>query len=139
MGSYLIMNGEELNSKSLSGIVIDAIRDLDDQIMSTEHSTKKDKKLFVPEYYKKDIKKLGCGNWKIHRRGVALLCSYLKQLKSNDTLLLAFAIENDWVESAETNVPQDFKDDVERCLYFVSGVLADLVIEGKKKTKVTWS
>ena len=34
MGSYLEINNRETNSKTLSGILVDAIRDIDSQIMN---------------------------------------------------------------------------------------------------------
>ena len=81
MGSYLKINNRETNSKTLSGIIIDAIRDIDSQIMNNENSTEKERKYFIPEYYKKtETEEFGCGDWTINKKGMALLVQYLKNM-----------------------------------------------------------
>ena len=85
MGSYLEINNRETNSKALSGILIDAIRDIDSEIMNNENSTDKERKYFIPEYYKKtENEEFGCGDWTINKKGMALLVSYLKNMCEDD-------------------------------------------------------
>ena len=95
MGSYLKINNRETNSKALAGILIDAIRDIDSHIMNNENSTEKERKYFIPEYYKKtETGEFGCGDWTINKKGMALLVLYLKNMYEDDEASRSLGIEN---------------------------------------------
>ena len=95
MGSYLEINKRETNSKTLSGILIDSIRIIDSQIMNDDNSTDKERRYFVPDYYRKtENGEIGCGDWSISKKGMALLVQYLKNMYEDDEVARSIGIEN---------------------------------------------
>ena len=65
------------------------------QIMNSERSTEKERKYFIPDYYEKtETGELGFGDWKINKKGMALLVLYLKNMYEDDEASRSLGIEN---------------------------------------------
>ena len=150
MGSYLKINNKETNSKTLSGILIDAIRDIDSQIMNNENSTEKERKYFIPEYYKKtETEEFGCGDWTINKKGMALLVLYLKNMYEDDETARSLGIESHKYflenlvkkEEIEENIEEltkDAKKEIQWCFYYVTDILVEMVLYGIKRVDAHW-
>lgn len=150
MGSYLEINNRETNSKTLSGILIDAIRDIDSQIMNNENSTDKEKKYFIPEYYKKtENEEFGCGNWTINKKGMALLVRYLKNMYEDNDVARSIGIENheyflehlvkeDEREEKIAEFAEDEKKNILWCFDYVTDILTEMLLYGIKRVDAHW-
>lgn len=151
MGSYLEIDNRETNSKTWSGILIDAIRDIDTAIMQSEYSSKKDKKCFIPDYYKtdEDGKEFGCGNWIINKRGMAALVSYLRNKYEDDSVIRALAIENHkyYLENVVKEedkkekiieFTKSAKDDMLWCINYTLDILLDMILTKQKCVYAMW-
>ena len=151
MGSYLHIDNVEINSKKFSEIIINAIRDIDDGIMRDKNSTKKERKLFVPEYYKKiDGEKIGCGSWVMKKRGVALLLNYLKIMNSDNVWIRSMVVDNnrkylefspvsdDVKQKSINRFMDDMRDGISKCIMNISSILVDMVLNKRKSVKAYW-
>lgn len=150
MGSYLEINNRETNSKTLSGILIDAIRNIDSQIMSNENSTDKEKKYFIPEYYKKtETEEFGCGDWTINKKGMALLVLYLKNMYEDDNVARSIGIEEhryfleclvkeDEIEEKIAEFTENTKKNILWCFVYAIDVLTDMLLYGIKRVDARW-
>ena len=150
MGSYLKINNRETNSKTLSGILIDAIRDIDSQIMNNENSTEKERKYFIPEYYKKtETEQFGCGDWTINKKGMALLVQYLKNMYKDDNIARTIGIEEheyflenlvkeDEIEEKIAEFTKDAKKEIQWCFYYVTDILVEMVLYEIRRVDVHW-
>ena len=150
MGSYLKINNRETNSKTLSGILIDAIRDIDSQIMNNENSTEKERKYFIPEYYKKtETEEFGCGDWTINKKGMALLVQYLKNMYKDDNIARTIGIEEheyflenlvkeDEIEEKIAEFTEDVKEDILWCFDYTIDILTDMLLYGIKRVDARW-
>lgn len=119
MSLEMTINNRPVNGKTESGILIDAIRDMDSKIMKNANCTEKEKKFFVPDYYKKtEGEEFGCGNWLIKKKGMALLAKHLKKMCMNEDLT------------------EEDKEDTLWCFYFIVDILADMELKGIKKIEV---
>ena len=89
MGSYLVLNGNENNSKAISGMMISIIRDIE--------SNNKNEKWFKPDYYNED--NIGCGDWIIHRKALAKICEYTKRIIEDDEWIENYTyLNHEWHE-----------------------------------------
>lgn len=150
MGSYLEINNRETNSKALSGILIDAIRDIDSEIMNNENSTDKERKYFIPEYYKKtENEEFGCGDWTINKKGMALLVSYLKNMCEDDKAARSISIEEHEYflkhlvkenerEEKIAEFAEEARDDIQWCFYYATDILTEMVLYGIKRVGARW-
>ena len=150
MGSYLEINNRETNSKMLSGILIDAIRDIDSQIMNDENSTEKERKYFIPEYYKKtETEEFGCGNWTINKKGMALLVLYLKNMYEDDEAPRSLGIENhkyflenlvkeEEIEEKIEEFSASAKSSIQWCFHYATDILVEMVLYGIKRVDAHW-
>ena len=150
MGSYLKINNRETNSKTLSGILIDAIRDIDSQIMNNENSTEKERKYFIPEYYKKtEIGEFGCGDWTINKKGMALLVLYLKNMYEDDEASRSLGIENhkyflenlakeEEIEEKIEEFSASAKSSIQWCFHYATDILTDMLLYGIKRVDAYW-
>ena len=150
MGSYLEINNRETNSKALSGILIDAIRDIDSQIMNNENSTEKERKYFIPEYYKKtETGEFGCGDWTINKKGMALLVLYLKNMYEDDEASRSLGIENhkyflenlakeEEIEEKIEEFSASAKSSIQWCFYYATDILTDMLLYGIKRVDAYW-
>ena len=150
MGSYLKINNRETNSKTLSGILIDAIRDIDSQIMNNENSTEKERKYFIPEYYKKtETEEFGCGDWTINKKGMALLVLYLKNMYEDDDAARSLGIENhkyfienlakeEELEDKIEAYTKEAKQEIQWCFNYISDILAEMVLHRIKRVDAHW-
>lgn len=150
MGSYLEINNRETNSKTLSGILVDAIRDIDSQIMNNENSTEKERKYFVPEYYKKTgTEEFGCGDWTINKKGMALLVLYLKNMYEDDDAARSLGIENhkyflenlakeEEMEEKIAQFTEDAKGSIQWCFHYATDILTDMLLYGIKRVNAHW-
>lgn len=150
MGSYLEINNRETNSKTLSGILIDAIRDIDSQIMNNENSTDKEKKYFIPEYYKKTEKEeFGCGDWTINKKGMALLVMYLKNMCEDNNAARSIGIENheyylehlvneNEKEEKIAEFAEDAKKSIQWCFRYTTDILIEMILYGIKRVNAYW-
>ena len=150
MGSYLKINNREINSKTLSRILINAMRDIDSQIMNNENSTKKERKYFIPEYYKKtEIEEFGCGDWTINKKGMSLLVLYLKNMYEDDDVARSLGIENnkyflenlvkeEEIEEKIEEFTKDVKKEIQWCFYYVTDILVEMVLYGIKRVDAHW-
>lgn len=150
MGSYLEINNRETNSKTLSGILIDAIRDIDSQIMNNENSTDKEKKYFIPEYYKKtENEEFGCGDWTINKKGMALLVMYLKNMYEDNDVARSIGIENheyflehlvkeDEREEKIAEFAEDAKKSIQWCFRYATDILTEMILYGIKRVGAHW-
>ena len=150
MGSYLKINNRETNSKALSGILIDAIRDIDSQIMNNENSTEKERKYFIPEYYKKtETEEFGCGDWTINKKGMALLVLYLKNMYEDDEASRSLGIENhkyflenlakeEEIEEKIEEFSASAKSSIQWCFHYATDILTDMLLYGIKRVDAYW-
>lgn len=153
MGSYLEINNRETNSTTWSKILIEVIRDIDSGIKKNTNSTEKEKKYFIPRYYKvtdaKTKKLLGCGDWKINKKGMALVVSYLKNMYEDEEIARRMAIEEykcnleeldseDELNKKIEQYTQKVKEDILWCYNYAVDVLTDMVLTGMKRVKVHW-
>ena len=151
MGSYLHIDNVEINSKEFSEIIINAIRDIDDGIMRDKKSTKKERKLFVPEYYKEiDGEKKGCGNWTIKKKGIALLLNYLKIMNGDNVWIRSMVVDNnrkylefspvsdDVKQKSINRFMDDMRDGISKCIMNISSILVDMVLNKRKSVKAYW-
>lgn len=150
MGSYLEINNRETNSKALSGILINAIRDIDSQIMNNEHSTDKERKYFIPEYYEMiEHEEFGCGDWIINKKGMVLLVQYLKNMYKDDYIARSIGIKNhehylehivkeDKREEKIAEFTEDAKNDILRCFDYVTDILTEMLLYGMKRVGAHW-
>ena len=145
MGSYLEIDGRETNSKHYSGILIDAIRELDKRAQSKPY-IKEIQKYFVAEEYKEDG--TGIGDWKIHRKGIACLVQYLNDLKYDEEKLVEMAKEE---YKYQLHLCTEEKYDceleafvkytteaVEWCESYAIRILVDMVLNKRKRVKAIW-
>ena len=152
MGSYIKIGIEEINSKTNCKIIIDCVRSVDSRLKSKECHLKKSKKLSKAEYYKtdKDGEPFGCGDWKLHRKAVALIMNDLQLLINDEYYLKSFITEEyeyhiekcckteeDIVNFIKQKVP-DVQDDIERCFNTMYRILFHMVLQGKKWIKLKW-
>ena len=150
MGSYLKINNRETNSKALSGILIDAIRDIDSQIMNNENSTEKERKYFIPEYYKKtETGEFGWGDWTINKKGMALLVLYLKNMYEDDEASRSLGIENhkyflenlakeEEIEEKIEEFSASAKSSIQWCFHYATDILTDMLLYGIKRVDAYW-
>lgn len=150
MGSYLKINNRETNSKTLSGILINAIRDVDSQIMNNENSTEKERKYFIPDYYEKtETGEFGFGDWTINKKGMALLILYLKNMYEDDEAARSLGIENhkyflenlakeEELEEKIEKFTKDAKKKIRWCFYYASNILAEMVLYEIKRVDAHW-
>ena len=150
MGSYLEINNRETNSKTFSGILIDAIRDIDSQIMKNKYSTDKERKYFIPEYYKKtENEEFGCGDWTINKKGMALLIRYLKNMYENEEVSRSIGIEEhryffehivkeEELEEKIIEFAEEAKEDIQWCLYYATDILTEMLLHGIKRVSAHW-
>ncbi len=151
MGDYLEINNRETNSKIRSGILIDAIREVDSRIKLNKNSTEKEKKYFIPEYYKTTDKQgtFGCGNWTINKKGIALVVLYLKDIYEDDEVVCKMAIQNNEYSLEEIENPDELrenvdkyieetKDDILWCFNYAVDVLTDMLLTGIKRVNAHW-
>lgn len=151
----LCIDNEDLNCKRYSYILIDAIRSVDWYIRNDEDATKEEMKYFIPEYYKKDENgniEFGCGDWKIKRKGIATLIEYLNNLLENDEQLEKYTVDsvdnkyffshlneyNKTMDDAVKEKVAEMRDDIQYCIRYLSWILADMVLDGRKNTKACW-
>jgi len=148
MGSYLQIDGHEINTKTTSGILIDAIRQLDNLIMSNFNSTKKERRYFSPENYAEIAGVIsGCGDWRIHRKGIARLVEYFDLLRDNPSHIRELA-ENEYYtfykngsvdpETKINEIHKQMEQTVNWCFNYLANILAEMVIEGKKYVDAEW-
>lgn len=150
MGSYLEINNRETNSKTLSSILVSAIRDIDSHIMSNENSTEKEKRYFVPEYYKKpDTGDFGCSDWTINKKGMALLVLYLKYMCEDEDIARQIGIEDheyflenvadeSEMEERIAEFTESAKQSTHCCFVYATDVLTDMVLHRMKKVTAHW-
>lgn len=148
MGSYLQIDGQETNSKTKSGLLIDTIRMIDNSIMSNFNSTEKERRYFLPEEYVQiDGVTCGAGSWKIHRKGIARLVEYFDLLRDNPSYIRELAeteyhkFYKDSSAASETRISeihQDIDQTAHWCFTYLANILAVMVIEGKKYVDAEW-
>lgn len=151
MGSYLEINNRETNCKTWSGILINAIREVDLRIKSNENSTEKEKKYFIPEYYKTTDDKgtFGCGDWTINKKGMALVVLYLKDMYEDDEIIREIAIEDNKYSLEKIDNPDELKERIEKyeketkddilwCFNYAVDVLTDMLLTGMKRVNAHW-
>ena len=152
MGSYLKVGHIEINSKSYCGIIIDCLRAVDTGLKNGGYHLKNSENLTIPEYYEtdEDGDKFGCGNWKLHRKAVALVVNYLKLLINDEDYLksliqekYAYSIEktckteDDVASYIESEMPQA-RDTIQRCFDHMYSVWFYMTLHGKKWIKLKW-
>lgn len=145
MGSYLEIDNRETNSKSTSGVLIGAIRELDKRIQSKPYM-KEMQLYFVAEEYHADG--TGIGDWKIHRKGMALLVMHLDELKDDrDTLSVMakekykYALEHCNPEEYDNTLERltdDVKKTVEWCESYAIKILVDMVLHERTHVDAVW-
>ena len=145
MGSYLELDNRETNSKSISKVLIDAIRELDKRIQSKPYM-KEMQLYFIAEEYREDG--TGVGDWKIHRKGMALLVTYLDELKDDRIILSRMAKERheytlEHCRSEEYNntlerLTNDVKETVEWCESYAIKILVDMVLHERTHVDAVW-
>lgn len=150
MGSYLKINNRETNSKTFSKILIDAIVNIDYQIMNNKNSTNKERKYFVPEYYKKiKDKEVGCGNWVINKKGMALLVQHLKNMYEDDEIIRLWCIEEhkyflehlvkeDEKEERIAKFTENAKEEIQWCFNYATDILTEMLLYGIKRVDAHW-
>ena len=134
MGSYLVLNGNENNSKSISGMMINIIRGIDSKNIKN--------KWFKPDYYKDNM---GCGDWVIHRKALALLCRNTKELLDNEEWIEEYTYENhEWHEFNGNKEEYykhwlvDTKDDLKIVYNIFVSVLVNSVLYNEKFIYAHW-
>lgn len=149
MGSYLRINGREYNSKFFASIMMDAIRGLDTAMQNDSRLTKKERKIFTPEY--RNENGVGCGEWYIKRQGIALLLRRLRAYREDRSKIIDITI-NEWeyaLSKASERSNEEYQEllygyipDTERmydiCIEFVDNILIDMVIYKQKKAHLDW-
>lgn len=90
MGSYFELDGRETNSKTYSKILVDTIREIDSRLREYENII--DERLFVPDYRNEDG--VGCGEWLIKRRGIAILAGNLKGKSEDEGYIKQLVLED---------------------------------------------
>lgn len=151
MGSYLEINNRETNCKAWSEILIGAIRNIDSRIKSNENSTEKEKKYFIPEYYKTtdDEGTFGCGDWRINKKGMALVVLYLKEMYEDDENIRKMAIEENKYSLERIENPgelneiiekyaKETKEDILWCFNYAVDILTDMLLTGMKRVNAHW-
>ena len=150
MGDYLEINYRETNSKTYSKILIDAIRDIDFRIMNNKNSTEKERKYFILDYYEKtETGELGFGDWKINKKGMALLVLYLKNMYENDDAARSLGMENhkyfienlakeEELEEKIEAYTKEAKQEIQWCFNYVSNILAEMVLYRIKRVDAHW-
>ena len=150
MGDYLEINYRETNSKTYSKILIDAIRDIHFQIMNNKKSTEKERKDCIPDYYKKtETGERGFCDWKINRKGMALLVLYLKNMYEDDEAARSLGIENhkyfienlakeEELEEKIETYTKEAKQEIQWCFNYVSDILAEMVLYRIKRVDAHW-
>lgn len=145
MGDYLEIDGRETNCKSYSGILIDAIRELDKRAQEKPY-IKEIQKYFIAEEYMEDG--TGIGDYRIHRKGMALLVQYLNELKYDKIELqrmakekwkypLTHCTEEEYDEKLK-KFTEDIKRSVEWCETYAIRILVDMVINKRKHVDAEW-
>jgi hypothetical protein len=148
MGSYFKIDGREINSKHLSGLIIDHIRSVDECIVTEERLPDSFRKLLDPEY--RNENGMGCGDWYIHRKGLALVILRMWETYRDDVLVRRFALE-DWSEygqkyakengnfdEALKEKKEDIKRDLIWCIEYLTRILADMVLGKMKYVHGEW-
>lgn len=90
MGYYFELDGRETNSKTYSKILVDTIREIDSRLREYENII--DEGLFVPDYRNEDG--VGCGEWLIKRRGIAILAGNLKSKSEDEEYIKQLVLED---------------------------------------------
>lgn len=148
MESYLQIYGQETNSKTMSGMLIDAMRLIDNLIMSDFSSTEKERRYFLPEeYIQIDGVTCGSGSWRIHRKGIALLVEHFDSLRRNPHYIRKVADDeyNRFYSNGsvdyETRIEEIYKSvqsTTDSCFSYLAKILSVMVIEGKKYVDAEW-
>lgn len=147
MGSYFKIDGRETNSKTMSGFIIDHIRYVDEQILGELRLPDKCRKWLQPEYRENGM---GCGDWLIHRKGLAIVVKCMWETYEDDVEIRRLTLE-DWGEYGQ-NVSKErgtFDEDLEemkestkhtlaRCLEYLTGILVNMEINRIKRVRGEW-
>lgn len=147
MGSYLEINGKETNSKSLSKVLINVIRELDSKIKSDYRSSEKQRKWFMAEKYEEGY--IGYGDYVINKKGMALLAFRLDAMKNNDELLEEMGVKeheyyinnlmkDDEVADVIKKYTEEVREEVKWCYNYVTNILIEMELNGIKKVDVCW-
>lgn len=147
MGSYLEIDGRATNSKTYTNILIEAIRDIDSRLYNEEFLKKNGKPLLQPEYYSDED--IGCGDWIIRKKGMALLVKYLKERVDDEEYCerKAFTNHEYFLSSLESeeekksyleNFAEDFSKDIKWCYDYTVDILANMVWTKQKSVIAHW-
>ena len=148
MGSYFKIDGREINSKHLSGLIIDHIRSVDEYIVAEEGLSRGFRKFLQPEY--RNENGMGCGDWYIHRKGLALVIRNMWETYRDDVLVRRLALEY-WGEYGQKyakengnfdEVLKEKKEDTKRsliwCIEYLTEILTDMVLCKMKYVHGEW-
>jgi hypothetical protein len=133
MGSYLVLDGRENNSKAISGMMVSVIREID----------RKDKKYYEPDYYNENG--IGCGDWIIKKRGLAAICSYMRNILDDEEWIEKYTYENhEWhkfngdKEKYYTHWLKETEEDLKIVYDIFVNVLIDVVLFDNKRIFAHW-
>ena len=145
MGSYMRLDGKEINSKHTSELIYDEILNLRRNIL--ENGTDLEYSYLTQEV---DIAGVPTGNWKINRKALAfILGTFLNTV--NDLEQCKEYVKSSeeyqyYKECSDVDREEALERHVERhqialqlCIDCLTHVLCDMVIKGKKRIKLTWS
>lgn len=149
MGSYFKIDGREINSKHLSGLIIDHIRSVDEYIVAEEGLSRGFRKFLQPEY--RNENGMGCGDWYIHRKGLALVIRNMWETYGDDVLVRRLALEY-WGEYGQKYAKEngnfdealkEKKEDTKRsliwCIEYLTEILTDMVLGKMKYVRGEWT
>lgn len=148
MGSYLKIHGRETNSKTMSSILISAIRHIDSRIKSDVMSSKEERRYFVPDEYLPNEEHYGTGDWVIHRKGIALLLQYLISASRDtdyiDELVLTqhkYALIRATNEERNKLVEEFTNTEsfvLNQTILYVAEILSEMVVNKVKHVNACW-
>lgn len=147
MGSYLEINERETNCKAFSHILIGAIRQLDTMVREDENLSKAYPNAFKAEYYNDNG--VGCGDYVIKKKGIAMLASLLKTMSGSENYLRDLAYEqNEYYLkniAKEEETPEKMKEfmerakyDVDWCYRYVADILCEMELNNQRQTRACW-
>lgn len=147
MGWYLNIDYHETNSKHLSRILIETIKELDSEIRNNKKLTAEQKEVFVaePNSYDRTLT-----DYRITKKGIALVANRLRDLESNYEKLRESAMREydyaikhnfdneDELEEAIERWTREERKSVDYLIGFVAIALIDMVLYNQETIMAHW-
>ncbi len=147
MGYYFEINGEETNSKQISGILIDAIRKLESDPKLKQYNW------FIPECRCEDGS--GGGSWKIKRNGIAALLNYfitttwdfrgywrdytIEENKEDlEDKIKREHLSEDEIEKKIKEYEKDIDEDIQWIIVYLARILSNMTLDRKRIAYGEW-